>query len=174
MRWMKVKAVILGTAMLGASATWAAAQTLVPAQYYDRDDRQAFREGLRQGEWDARNGRRADPDDNRWREADDRRAFRAGYFQGYREVRGSVSYYREPGYGYSVKRARRIGFEDGVNDGRIDRRTGHSFRPTHDANFKRADRGYDPGFGNLSYYRNSIAKVTRTVIAKATTTPGDS
>jgi hypothetical protein len=148
----RMRAVILGVGMLGAGASWAAAQSAVAVQYYvDRDDRQAFREGYRQGQWDARHGRRADADDNRWREGDDRRAFREGYMRGYREIRGN--YFREPGFGVSLESARRIGVEDGVNDGRFDRRTGHSFRPTHDANFRHADRGYYPGFGSREYYR---------------------
>ena len=140
--------------MLGACASWAAAQTVVSVQYRDRDDRQAFQEGYRQGQWDARHGRRADPDDNRWREDDDRRAFREGYTRGYRETSGYGSgYFREPGYGVPTESVRRIGFEDGVNDGRYDRQTGHSFRPTHDPNYRHADRGYNYTFGNRDYYK---------------------
>jgi hypothetical protein len=145
-----IRAVILGLVTFGAGTTWAAAQNVVAIQYRDSDDRQAFREGYRQGQWDARHGRRADWDDNRWREPDDRRAFREGYLRGYREIRG-VGYFHESGS--SLESVRHIGFEDGQNDGRNDRRTGHSFRPTHDANFKHADRGYDAGFGRRDYYR---------------------
>jgi len=151
MRYMR--AVVLGVATLGVGATLAAAQAVVAVQYQDRDDRQAFQEGYRQGQWDARQGRRADPDDNRWREGDDRRAFREGYMRGFREIRVGYSAPHDPGYGYSLDRVRHMGFEDGVNDGRFDRRTGHSFRPTHDPNFKHADRGYGPGFGSRDYYR---------------------
>lgn len=146
-----LQAVILGAALIGTGATGAAAQSLVAVQYGDRDDRQAFNEGLRQGQRDARHGRRADPDDNRWREGDDRRAYRDGYWRGYREVRGNFNELRDSGY--SLDSVRRIGFEDGVNDGRWDRRSGHSFRPTHDGNFKHADRGYFPGFGSRNYYK---------------------
>lgn len=146
-----MRAVILGLVILATGTSWAAAQSLIAVQYGDRDDRKAFREGYRQGQWDARNGRRADPDDNAWRERDDRQAYRAGYMQAYREVRGSAL--REPGYGYSLDSIRRTGFEDGLNDGRFDRRTGHSFRPTHDPNFKHADRGYYVTFGSRDYYR---------------------
>ncbi|HLW53561.1 MAG TPA: hypothetical protein VKW06_12030 [Candidatus Angelobacter sp.] len=147
-----LRAVMLGAAILGASATWAAAQNLVMVQYGDRDDRQVFREGYRQGQGDARRGRGADPDDTRWREGDDRRAFREGYMRGYGDVRGGYYTVRESA-GYDLESVRHIGFEDGVNDGRIDRRTGHSFRPTHDSNFKHADRGYFPGFGGRDYYK---------------------
>ena len=75
-----MRAMLLGMSLLGASATWAAAQGVAAVQWYqDEDDRQAFREGYRQGRWDAQHGRRADWDDNRWREADDRRWYREGY-----------------------------------------------------------------------------------------------
>lgn len=41
--------------------------------------------------------------------------------------------------------AEQTGFEDGVNDGRRDRESKHSFRPTEDKNYKRADRGFSGG-----------------------------
>lgn len=150
-----MRSVMLGAAILAGTASWAAAQSVVAVQYYDRDDRQAFREGYRHGQWDARHGRAFDADDNRWREADDRHAFREGYARGYREVRGGYGYsnYGERAPAYSVDSVRRIGFEDGLNDGAFDRRTGHSFRPTHDDNFRHADRGYYPGSGNKDYYK---------------------
>lgn len=154
-----MRAMLLGAALLGGSASWAAAQSVVTVQWYgDRDDRQAFREGYRQGQWDARHGRRPDWDDNRFREADDRRAYHDGYLRGYREVRGDGD--RDDGYygrdryaGYGADSARRFGYQDGYNDGLADRRTGHSFRPTHDDNYRHADRGYYSGFGNKNYYK---------------------
>ena len=148
-----LQAVILGAALIGTgvASTWAAAQSLMAVQYGDHDDRQAFNEGYRQGQWDARHGSRADTDDNRWREGDDRRAYRDGYWRGYREVRGNFNEFRDSGY--SLDSVRHIGFDDGVNDGRWDRRSGHSFRPTHDTNFKHADRGYFRGFGSRNYYK---------------------
>jgi hypothetical protein len=153
MRYMR--AILLGTALMGTVAGIASAQSLVTVQFYqDRDDRQAFREGYRQGQWDARHGRRSDWDDScRWREADDRRAYRDGYMRGYREVRADFRQdgdrYRD---GYSDS-ARRFGYEDGYNDGANDRRTGHSFRPMHDDNYRHATRGYYSGFGNKNYYK---------------------
>jgi hypothetical protein len=146
MRWMR--AMLLGVSLLGASATWAAAQGVVAVQWYqDGDDREAYREGYRQGRWDAQHGRRADWDDNRWREAEDRRWYRDGYLRGYREV---GNYYDGRFY---VDSARRFGYEDGYNDGLRDRRTGHSFRPTHDDHYEDADRGYERRFGDKNYYK---------------------
>jgi flagellar biosynthesis/type III secretory pathway protein FliH len=49
--------------------------------------------------------------------------------------------------------ARDFGYQDGFNDGRNDRLGGHSFRPTHDSNFRHADRGYYGGYGDRNYYK---------------------
>lgn len=152
-----VRAMLLGAAFLGGSSVWSAAQTLVPVQYQDRDDRQAFQQGYQQGQWDARHGRRADWDDNHWREGDDRRAYREGYQRGYREARGDgfrgEGFYGSDHPGYA-EAPRKFGYQDGYSDGLHDRRTGHSFRPTHDDNYRHADRGYYPGFGSKNYYKD--------------------
>jgi hypothetical protein len=56
---------------------------------------------------------------------------------------------------YAAERhARDFGFHDGRDDGERDRLTGHSYRPTHDRNFKHADRGYDPAYGSRQAYRD--------------------
>jgi len=152
---MKVmRAVLLGIALAGSTATMATAQAVVNVQsYQDRDDRQAYREGYRRGQWDAQHGRRADWDDNSWREGDDRRAYRDGYMRGYREIAGNGYYGGGGNNNYGLESARRFGYQDGVNDGRHDRYTGHSFRPTHDDNYRHADRGYSWNFGNRDYYK---------------------
>jgi len=164
-----VRTLLLGTAMIAGTATWAAAQAVVQVQwggYHDSDDRQAFRDGYRQGQVDARQGRRSDWDDRcRYREADDRQAFRNGYNRGYQEVgyrRGDGDGDADDGYygnrgpyggGYGINAAQRFGFQDGLNAGTYDRQTGHSFRPTHDGGYKHADNGYDPRFGNKDNYK---------------------
>ena len=58
--------------------------------------------------------------------------------------------------GYAVERhnAHDFGYQDGRNDGERDRYTGHSYRPTHDGNYKHADHGYDPAYGNKQLYRD--------------------
>jgi flagellar biosynthesis/type III secretory pathway protein FliH len=40
-----------------------------------------------------------------------------------------------------------------LNDGRNDRQSGHSFRPTQDGNYKHADRGYSSGLGDKNQYK---------------------
>lgn len=64
-----------------------------------------------------------------------------GYNDGYRNDR-------------AIDNARHFGYQDGFNDGRNDRFTGHSFRPTHDGNFKHADRGYYGGI-DRNYYKQA-------------------
>ncbi|HEY2391273.1 MAG TPA: hypothetical protein VGK22_08860 [Candidatus Angelobacter sp.] len=155
-----MRGMLLGAALIVGASSFAAAQAVVQVQwgagYRDSDDRQAFNDGYKQGQWDARHNHRFDGDNNRWRERDDRRAFREGYERGFNEVGGG---YREgPGFnggGYGVKSARELGYQDGINDGALDRRTGHSYRPTHGDNFKHADRGYIPNYGNKNYYKDS-------------------
>ena len=170
-----MRAMLLGAALVTSSATFAAAQAVVPVQWSwghrDNDDRQAFRDGYRQGILDARQGRRADWDDRcPYRENDDRVAFRNGYTQGYREVgagyrRGDGDGDADDGYrggrggygggygNYGFNNARQYGYQDGYNDGLGDRNNGHSFRPTHDGNYKHADRGYDYRFGDRDQYK---------------------
>jgi hypothetical protein len=172
-----MKAMLLGTALIVGTTTFAAAQAVVPVQWgwglgRDSDDRQAFKEGYNQGKSDARHNRRFDPDNNRWRERDDRQAFRSGYERGFRENGGYYGNgrdrdwdhdgdrdrggYGRGGYGgYGLNAARQYGYQDGINDGARDRRTGHSNRPTQDSNYKHADHGYSSSYGDKNYYKQA-------------------
>ncbi len=157
-----IRAMLIGAALLTGTATFAAAQAVVPVQWgwqNNYDNQQAFKDGYQQGQWDARHNRRFDPGNNRWR-GDDRDAYRAGYERGFREVGGSGFVGRGPydgdGYGgYGLNSARQNGYQDGINDGAADRRTGHSNRPTQGSNYKHADRGYIPNYGNKNYYKQA-------------------
>lgn len=157
MRYMR--GMLLGAALVAGAATFAGAQAVVPVQWgsgYQNDyDRQAFNDGYRQGQWDAQHGRRFNQD-NGWRDRGDRHAYRAGYERGFNEVGGygSGRALFDRG-GYDLRSARDIGYQDGLNDGTLDRRTGHSFRPTNSGNFKHADRGYSPTYGNKNYYKDA-------------------
>lgn len=175
-----MKAMLLGAALMAGTTTLAMAQSVVPVQWgwghRDNDDRQAYQEGFRRGQEDARHNRRFDPDDNRWREGDDRRAYRSGYERGFQQYGG----YGNGGYGNGAwgrdrdgdrddrggwgrggyggngsNAARQYGYQDGLNDGARDRRTGHSNRPTQDSNYKHADRGYNSSYGNKDYYKQA-------------------
>jgi len=172
-----LKTMLLSAALIVGATTFAAAQAVVPVQWgwgwgHDNDDRQAFKEGYNQGKSDARHNRRFDPDNNRWRERDDRQAFRSGYERGFRESGGYYGNgrdrdwdhdgdrdrggYGRGGYGgYGSNAARQNGYQDGLNDGARDRRTGHSNRPTQDGNYKHADHGYNSSYGDKNYYKQA-------------------
>ena len=54
--------------------------------------------------------------------------------------------------------AQQYGYQDGLNDGRNDRATGHSFRPTQDDNYRNASRGWNGSVDRNQYksaYRQS-------------------
>jgi len=165
-----LRTMLLGSAVICGVSGLAAAQAVVPVQWgwghHDDDDRQAFRDGYQQGRWDAQHRYPANYNARgRWREGDDIRAFQNGYIHGYREVnaawRGDGDGDRDDGYYgggrpngiYYMGPARQFGSQDGFNDGVNDRRTGHSYRPTHAGNYKHADRGYDRSFGNKNDYK---------------------
>jgi hypothetical protein len=175
----RAKAMLLGAALMAGTTTLAVAQSVVPVQWgwgqRDKDDRQAFRDGFNQGQSDAQHNRRFNPDTNRWREGDDRQAYRSGYERGFQQTggysngnwgrdgdgdrddrgRGSWGWGRG-GYGsYGASAARQYGYQDGINDGARDRRSGHSNRPTQDGNYKHADRGYSSSYGNKDYYKQA-------------------
>ncbi len=73
---------------------------------------------------------------------------------------GNYGYYGNGNYGPRnqsnyLDQASRTGYQDGINDGQNDRRTGHSFRPTHDDNYKHADRGYNVAFADKGTYQQA-------------------
>jgi hypothetical protein len=170
-----MKAMLLGAALMAGTTTLAVAQSIVPVQWgwghRDDDDRQAYQEGFRRGQEDARHNRRFDPDDSRWRERDDRQAYRSGYERGFRQYscynnggwgrdgdrdRGIYGGRGNGGYGgYGVNAAQQYGYQDGINDGARDRRSGHSNRPTQDGNYKHADHGYNSSYGDRNYYKQA-------------------
>jgi len=136
--------------------------------HHDRDDRARVEHRDHDRNWDR------DHDNRRWNDGrvynngwyrdhdrDDRRVYNNGYYGGYR----NNGYYGNPGYygngyygnrvGYYGGNAAQIGFQDGINDGRSDRMTGHSFRPTQDDNFKNATRGYSSAYGDKQGYKNT-------------------
>ena len=164
----------LGAALLTSSA-WTFAQGYEDRRYQDRDDRQIYRQAYDQGRSDALGHRRFEPNRNSYREGDDRRAYARGYEAGYNSARGGRDWGRDRdrdrdddrnrnggygtgshgngGYGNPSGIAQQNGYRDGVNDGRNDRATGHSFRPTHDDNYKNAP-GYSSSMGSRQQYKD--------------------
>lgn len=128
--------------------------------YYDQ--------GYRDGQNDAAN-RRSHRFRSRLDNDADRRAYEAGYDAGYRQgvdSRGRDNRDRDRDYRDRDRSGRSIGSsgalgsiaaqngsQDGLNDGRRDRATGHSFRPTEGDNYRRAERGYYSQLGNRDIYK---------------------
>ena len=162
------RALFLSAALLSA-ATLTLAQDYHGWRYQDRDDRRIYQRSFEQGRSDALSRRHFNPDSNRYREADDRRAYRQGYEAGYNSGRhGNAGWDRDhdrdndrygrnggySGYGNPSNIARQNGYRDGVNDGRKDRATGHSFRPTQGDNYKNAP-GYISSMGDRQQYKDA-------------------
>lgn len=147
----------------------------------DDRDRPAYDAGYRQGHDDAVRHRAQNANTGGWHTGHERKAYQDGYAAGYQSV-ATVSGDRDrgrdrdrdndrnrgdyrgtpqvpnPGPQYGGRspwdQARQIGYQDGIADGRSDRASGHSFRPTHDDNYKNASRGYDSSMGDKQTYKN--------------------
>ena len=74
----------------------------------------------------------------------------AGAFQG--DGRGRDNDRNGRGqYGRNDNLVAQMGAQDGLNDGRKDRASGHSNRPTKGDNYKNATRGFAGGAGQTAY-----------------------
>jgi hypothetical protein len=151
----------------------------------DDRDRPAYDDGYRQGRSDAMARRSPNNNGGRWHTGHERHAYQDGYNAGYQSVgpmrgdrdrdrdrdrdnhrdrdrdrdRGRGTYGGPQYGGYAGRspwdQARQIGYQDGVADGRNDRATGHSFRPTQDDNYKNASRGHNSSMGDKQTYKNA-------------------
>ena len=72
-----------------------------------------------------------------------------GYYGGY--PNGG---YNNGGYNNGGRQAYNIGYQDGLRHGQSDRMTGHSYRPTHDDDYRNADRGYSGAYGSQQAYKD--------------------
>lgn len=72
-----------------------------------------------------------------------------GYYGGY--PNGG---YNNGGYYNGGRQAYNIGYQDGQRHGQSDRMTGHSYRPTHDDDYRNADRGYSNAYGSKQAYKD--------------------
>ena len=144
---------------------------------FQRSFDEGYRSGLRNGERDARSGRRPN-----FRLHDDYRrgttgwgrdnsaagdAFRRGFAQGYGDGYDRVRAYGRPGYpsyggpgvvvpprgGYSHSPAAQRGFEDGYRDGRNDARDGDRYEPLRKKKYRNGDEGYSGRYGSREQYR---------------------
>jgi hypothetical protein len=121
-------------------------------QHRGRDDRDGH---FRQNEHRDRDDQRGRWSWHRDRDHDrDRDHFRFRYYNGYYPNYGRGLYgYRYYGSTVYANQAAQIGYRDGVNDGRNDAATGHSFRPTYDRNYRIATDGFSVLFGDWGAYQ---------------------
>lgn len=177
---MKLTCNLLIVAVLAIAGVAFAA---VPQGNRDNRDKPAYDDGYRQGRDDAARHRGQNVNCGNWHTGHERHACQDGYSAGYqaggRDYRGDRDRDRDrdgdrdrdrdrdrnnnSGYNNGQYRggnnpweqARQVGYQDGVADGRSDRATGHSYRPTHDDNYKNASRGYVSSMGDKQTYKNA-------------------
>ena len=132
----------------------------------------AYKKGMREGQDDRNRGNQREHR-HAWKNDRDAQDYAAGYQAGYGSAYGNGVGWagrhhddddrRANGqwnngngaYGNAGRQAEQIGYQDGISDGGKDRSTGHSFRPTHDDNYKSASRGYTSNFGDKQTYKNT-------------------
>jgi hypothetical protein len=132
--------------------------------YIHRSGSPAYQQGVQHGQQD-RNDNRDRHYRGQYDSANDRSDYQAGYDQGYagnsRYGRGARGYDSRDTYGsqtgaynHQGSQARQVGYQDGVNDGSADRRTGHSSRATQQQAYKHADHNYSPVYGDRQQYKD--------------------
>jgi len=182
---------VFAAVALAASSVQCAAQSLAPAgivhvqngrgrglarDAYDR----GYREGLRQGQFDARRGLAADfSRDPVYRDAglgyqrrfgardSYREDFRSGYVDGYRQsyaqLRGARSAPRlepdnaqsRPGTSGYQEPAYARGYSDGFRQGQSDGRDGDRYDPIGHRDYRDGDQGYYGSYGSRDAYKNN-------------------
>jgi hypothetical protein len=167
--WRQLLAGLLASAVLAPAGLAEAAQgrgqrterggwpaTPGPAAY-DR----GYREGVLQGEADARSGRPFN------RQSTARDGFGTGFADGYRAgydreharapMRGrqqSPAFAQRPSRGYQEP-AFAQGYDDGYEKGVADGRDGERYDPVGHRDYREADQGYARSYGTLDAYKNN-------------------
>ena len=113
----------------------------MPNQDNGRDNRGHDRDDHRKVD---RDDRRGDRDDHRW-------VVQPQYRDDFYRRPGVVVSFGFTGGNYAYQE----GYADGLRDGGLDFRTGHSFRPTQDDCYRAGDRGFVISFGARNLYRQA-------------------
>lgn len=135
--------------------------------YSERSGSPAYQQGMQQGQQD-RNENRDRQYRGQYQNPNDRADYQAGYDQGYsgnnqnnRDARRSHGRQdrdaydsRNGTYNHSDTQAQKVGYQDGINDGSADRRSGHSSRATQQQAYKHADHNYSVIYGDRQQYKN--------------------
>ena len=168
--WRQLLAITIACAVVAPTASDAAQRVTARAQRIERGwpaplgadpyDR-GYREGVRQGEADARSGRSFD------RSSTQRDRFGTGFADGYR-----AGYDRE--FALAPQRGRRdssvfvqrvprayqepafaSGFNEGYEKGLQDGRDGDRYDPVRHSDYRDADQGYRSSYGSKDAYKNN-------------------
>ena len=147
-------ALITGAALfvLGTPARARAQDSAYQSEQDRERSTEAYRDGYRHGQDDARAGVRNDSPGDRWTLAGDRTAWRDGYLAGYQEVQAQAAPPVVVGSDLDSGPAR-YGYEDGLAQGRTDRRKGENFRPTSGHFYKDANHGWSDSYGDKDHYK---------------------
>jgi hypothetical protein len=153
MRTLRIFALSAAVAVMGGLPTVSHAT----AAYDHHDTNDAYKDGYKHGQDDAREHKSAYAHSKKWKHGDERKAFEQGYREGYGAVANAYSPHALPQSDVvpSAGSAHDIGYQDGLLDGRNDRTTGHGFRPTDTDNYKHADRGYNDNFGSKDVWKSA-------------------
>lgn len=147
MRMLRVLAMFMAAAVF----------TCAPFAHADNHkDSKAYKDCYKRGQDDARHGNAGNLDINHWKHSDERQACQDGYRAGFNSISTAVATPTPLPQGEVAAgpdSARDVGYQDGLMDGRNDRSSGHSFRPTDTDNYKHADRGYRDDFGNKDSWK---------------------
>lgn len=148
---MKTLPLLLVTIVLtGAAAAVVFTQEVVAVRG-DSESRlvnAAFRDGLYQGQLDAKENQPPHLTSGRWSTDADRGSYIAGYRSGFEQV-GDYATGQEP----ASPTSEWIGFQDGLNDGKRQREHSEQFQGSKTANYVRADRGYSTSEGDREQYK---------------------
>ena len=152
---------ILATAALAVTVAATSADAQSPRAAQAQFDN-GYREGVREGQNDARRNERFNYTDERdWQRADRNRPFREGFERGYAEGFRRGGYVGQGGYGGYGGRGARIysnpaiaaGFDDGYEQGMEDARDGERYDPVRAKDYRDGDNGYDRRFGTRDQWK---------------------
>jgi hypothetical protein len=154
---------ILATAALAVTVAATSVEAQSPRAAQAQFDN-GYREGLREGQTDARRNERFNYTDERaWQRAGNNRPFREGFERGYADGfrrGGSVGRGGYGGYGNGRPGARiytnpamAAGFDDGYEQGMDDARDGDRYDPVRAKDYRDGDNDYDRRYGTKDQWK---------------------
>lgn len=152
--WVLSATLVASSALLIlASPAAARAQGTVYQSEQERErSTEAYQDGVRHGQDDARAGTRNDSPGDRWTLPGDRTAWKDGYVAGYQQFQSSSGTTQAANPELNSDPAR-YGYDDGLAQGREDKRKGEAFRPTGGHLYKESNHGWSSNYGEKEHYK---------------------